>query len=221
TRSVSTPRSRVLTLGFAAARSSGYCVASNSHPPRRFIMADSRVPGPIGVKKSALAVPSRAPGPLGKNDAADPNVTAQLGDTPGSLGVNDHADPSLPAASANGGATPAKLPDGTPVAPGSDGKMAALVCPPPLAKRSDGSKTDVDWSFISDREGGQVLTGYVPDASGSQSGVTIGTGIDLGQRSESDINALNIAADLKTKLKPYCTKKTNDATDCLKKNPLT
>ena len=154
------------------------------------------------------------------NDAAGPTVSAQLGDTPGPLVVNDHADPSLPAASAEGGTTPAKLPDGTPVEPGSDGKMAALVCPAPLAKRTDGSKTDVDWYFISDREGGQVLTGYVPDASGSQSGVTIGTGIDLGQRADSDINALDISADLKTKLKHYCGKKAKDATDYLKKNPL-
>lgn len=184
-------------------------------------MANSRVPGPTGMRTSPLAVPSLTPGPLGMNDAGDPTVTARLGDTPGSLGVNDHADPSLPAASATGGQTPAKLPDGTPVAPGSDGKVAALVCPAPLAKRTDGSKTDVDWSFISDREGGQVLTGYVPDASGSQSGVTVGTGIDLGQRAESDINALGISADLKTKLKPYCNKTSKDATDYLKKNPLT
>jgi len=60
----------------------------------------------------------------------------------------------------------------------------------------------------------------VPDASGSQSGVTIGTGIDLGQRAGSDIDALGISADLKAKLKPYCGKKAKDATDYLKKNPL-
>jgi Bacterial toxin homologue of phage lysozyme, C-term len=184
-------------------------------------MADSRIPGTIGATTSPLAVPARTPGPLGKNDAADPTVTARLGDTPGSLGVKDHADPSLPPASAKGDVSPAKLPDGTPVAPGSDGKMTPLVCPASLAKRADGSKTDVDWSFISAREGGQVLTGYVPDASGSKSGVTIGTGIDLGQRAASDIDALDISADLKKTLKPYCGKTKKDATDYLKKNPLT
>jgi hypothetical protein len=184
-------------------------------------MANSRVPGPAGVIDSPLAVAALTPGPLGKNDAGDPNVTARAGDTPGPIGAKDHADPTLSPATAKGGQAPAKLPDGTPVAAGADGKTAPLVCPAPLAKRVDGSTTDVDWSFISDREGGQVLTGYVPDASGSQSGVTIGTGIDLGQRGESDINALGIAADLKTKLKPYCGKKAKDATDYLKKNPLT
>ncbi len=77
---------------------------------------------------------------------------------------------------------------------------------------STASKTDVDWAFISAREGGQVLKGYVPNATGSQSGVTISTGVDLGQRSESDIDALDIPADLKTKLKPYCGKRSKDAT---------
>ena len=184
-------------------------------------MANSQVPGPAGVASNPVGVPARTPGPLGRNDAGDPNVTALAGDTPGPIGAKDHADPTLPAAPAQGGQVPARLPDGTPVAAGADAKAAPLVCPAPLAKRADGSKTDVDWSFISDREGGQVLTGYVPDASGSQSGVTIGTGIDLGQRSESDITGLAISADLKTKLKPYCGKKAKDATDHLKKNPLT
>jgi hypothetical protein len=105
--------------------------------------------------------------------------------------------------------------------PGSGGEAAAPGCPAPLAVRADGGKTDVDWAFISDREGGQVLAGYVPDAAGSRSGVTIGTGIDLGQRAESDIDGLAVSADLKAMLKPYCGKKTGDATDCLKKSPLT
>lgn len=183
-------------------------------------MANSTLPGPAGIAPRPLAA-ARTPGPLGRNDAGDPNVTTRQGDTPGPVGANDHGDPNLPAASARNGQTPGKLPDGTPVSGGSDGKTAALVCPAPLATRTDGSKQDVDWAFISAREGGQVLTGYVPDASGSQSGVTIGTGIDLGQRAGSDIDALDIPAALKTTLKAYCGKKAKDATDYLKKNPLT
>ncbi len=97
----------------------------------------------------------------------------------------------------------------------------ASACPPPLATRADGGRTDVDWTFISAREGGQVLAGYVPDASGSQSGVTIGTGIDLGQRAASDIDALDIPATLKATLRPYCGKKTQDAADYLRQHPLT
>jgi hypothetical protein len=60
----------------------------------------------------------------------------------------------------------------------------------------------------------------VPDASGSSSGVTIATGIDLGQRSGSDIDKLDITDDLKKKLKPYCLKTGKDATDLLAKSPL-
>ncbi len=120
-----------------------------------------------------------------------------------------------------GVATNPVAPARTPVATGADGKTAAAVCPAPLAARADGSKTDIDWSFISAREGGQVLAGYVPDAAGSQSGVTIGTGVDLGQRGVSDIDALDISAGLKARLKPYTGKKTQDAADYLKKNPLT
>jgi hypothetical protein len=183
-------------------------------------MANTTVPGPAGIDPRPLAAP-RTPGTLGRNDAGDPNTTARLGDTPGPAGTNDHGDPTLPPASGKTGQAHGKLPDGTPVSAGSDGKTAAIVCPAPLAKRTGGSQTDVDWTFISAREGGQVLTGYVPDATGSQSGVTIGTGIDLGQRAGSDIDALGISATLKATLKPYCGKKTKDATDYLKKNPLT
>ncbi|MGN6528029.1 MAG: pesticin C-terminus-like muramidase [Burkholderiaceae bacterium] len=90
---------------------------------------------------------------------------------------------------------------------------------PPAAKRPDGAKVDVDWGFIREREGDK-LDGYVPDASGSSSGVTIATGIDLGQRSGSDIDKLDITDDLKKKLKPYCLKTGKDATDLLAKSPL-
>jgi hypothetical protein len=66
-------------------------------------------------------VPARTPGSLGINDHADPNVTSLLGDTPGVLGHNDHADVGLPSPSSPAGA--ARLSDGTPVSPGSDGKL--------------------------------------------------------------------------------------------------
>lgn len=89
-----------------------------------------------------------------------------------------------------------------------------------LAARSDSRNQDIDWTFISQREGGQQLVGYVPHTDGSQSGVTIATGIDLGARSESDIERLDIPTDLKKKLKPYAGKKGKTATDYLKKNPL-
>lgn len=93
-------------------------------------------------------------------------------------------------------------------------------CPPSLSARDDEGKVDIDWKFISDREGGQILKGYVPDAKDSQSGVTIATGIDLGVRNTDDINKLNISSTLKEKLKPYAGKKKKDAQDYLKEHPL-
>ncbi len=38
----------------------------------------------------------------------------------------------------------------------------------------------IDYKFLSDREGGRKLLGYVPHGGGSKSGVTIATGFDLG-----------------------------------------
>ncbi len=184
-------------------------------------MASSRFLNGSGMpdSSSSSVAAARTPGPLGINDAGDPLLTSRLGDTPGPLGIGDHADLTLPAATALGIQGAVRLADGTPVAAGSDGKMQSLVCAPPLAKRPDGAKIDVDWAFIREREGDQ-LEGYVPDAQGSSSGVTVATGIDLGQRSGSDIDKLNIAEDLKKKLKPYCLKKGKDATDLLTKYPL-
>ena len=127
-----------------------------------------------------------------------------------------HSTLSGPAGIATNPIAPAR----TSVADGVERRTTGATCPPPLARRSDGSRTDVDWRFISAREGGQVLAGYVPDAAGSRSGVTIGTGVDLGQRGNADIDALDISADLKARLKPYAGKKSQDAADCLKQRPL-
>lgn len=80
---------------------------------------------------------------------------------------------------------------------------------------------NIDWEFIASLEGKGVTTGYVPDAAGSKSGVTIATGFDLGQRNESDLTTLGLTSDLITKLKPYLGKKGTDAADYLKDNPLT
>lgn len=80
---------------------------------------------------------------------------------------------------------------------------------------------NIDWEFIASLEGKGVTTGYVPDASGSKSGVTIATGFDLGQRNETDLTNLGLSADLITKFKPYLGKKGQDAVDFLAKNPLT
>ncbi|SFK42201.1 toxin homologue of phage lysozyme [Desulfomicrobium apsheronum] len=93
-------------------------------------------------------------------------------------------------------------------------------CPTPLSKRNNDGKLDIDWTFISKREGGQKIEGYVPASEVSNSGVTIATGVDLGARNESDIDNLKIDEELKTKLKPYVGKQGKDAVDYLQKKPL-
>lgn len=59
---------------------------------------------------------------------------------------------------------------------------------------------NIDWTFISQFEGGQKLEGYFP---GGNSGVTVATGVDIGQRNMIDLNRLNLSPDLKKKLEPY------------------
>ncbi len=61
--------------------------------------------------------------------------------------------------------------------------------------------SNIDWNFISEREGSRILSGYVPDAKGSKSGVTIATGFDLGARNLADLKGLPKA--IIDKLKPY------------------
>lgn len=78
----------------------------------------------------------------------------------------------------------------------------------------------IDYKFLSEREGGSKTQGYVPAVNKSKSGVTIATGFDLGQRSESDLKALGLSTALINKLKPYTGKKAKDAQDLLKKKPL-
>lgn len=82
-------------------------------------------------------------------------------------------------------------------------------------------KNKIDFSFISKLEGGMKLEGYVPvdkDGKGKvESGVTIGTGVDLGN---ADIYYLNIPTALKITLKPYIGKKGDEARKILKEKPL-
>ena len=47
------------------------------------------------------------------------------------------------------------------------------------------------------------MEAYVPDPGFSRSGATIGTGVDIGQLSVADIQALDIPQELKQKLEPY------------------
>ncbi len=98
--------------------------------------------------------------------------------------------------------------------------------PPPVSETAPG----VDWKFIEREENGgrdarPAETAYVPtDDDGNvrgRSGVTVATGVDLGQHSVEEIKNLDIPQSLKDKLVPYATWKGQDAVKVLDANPLT
>lgn len=76
----------------------------------------------------------------------------------------------------------------------------------------------IDWDFISKKEGGSALKGYVPDPDGSKSGVTIATGFDLGARNIKDLEGL--PQDLQSKLAPYLGLQGQNAAAMLRQRPL-
>lgn len=83
------------------------------------------------------------------------------------------------------------------------------------------SDIQIDWRFIGALEGQSVLDGYIPDTAISQSGVTIATGVDLGQiTTASDLPAQSLPPGLAEKLAPYCGLKTAAATAYLAAHPL-
>ena len=79
----------------------------------------------------------------------------------------------------------------------------------------------IDWTFISQLEGGQVLHGYVPDAANSRSGVTIATGFDLGGRTRAGMRTL-LGDDHSVipKVTPYLGLRGPDAVAALAAAPL-
>lgn len=81
------------------------------------------------------------------------------------------------------------------------------------------TKTKIDSKFLAKMEGSK-LKGYVPAVSKSKSGVTIGTGLDLGQLHKNEFNSLPFSASLKTKLAPYVGLKKHQALAFLNSHPL-
>lgn len=58
----------------------------------------------------------------------------------------------------------------------------------------------IDWGFIGTLEGNR-LTGYVPDAANSKSGVTVASGVDLGNMTAQEFGKLS--SPLQLKVRPY------------------
>ncbi|EJL7013482.1 type VI secretion system tip protein VgrG [Vibrio cholerae] len=80
-------------------------------------------------------------------------------------------------------------------------------------------KLMINFDFIKELEGVKKH-GYVPDVKGSNSGVTIASGLDLGARSKSDLITLGLPTSLIDKLTPYLGYKKHDAEAILAENPL-
>ncbi|HXP75728.1 MAG TPA: pesticin C-terminus-like muramidase [Stellaceae bacterium] len=78
----------------------------------------------------------------------------------------------------------------------------------------------INWIFIGRLEGAGIARGYVPNPDTSNSGVTIATGFDLGQRSRDEIEAMGLPEDLAAKLVPYAGLRGRAAVECLNARPL-
>ena len=77
----------------------------------------------------------------------------------------------------------------------------------------------IDWNFIASLEGFSAR-GYVPEPEKSQSGVTIGGGVDLGQLNEARLKSLNLPETTYVKLAPYLGFKGEPALRLLTQKPL-
>ena len=76
------------------------------------------------------------------------------------------------------------------------------------------NKKGINWDFISAREGGAQLQGYLPMEDGNvidKSGLTVATGFDVGQMSEEELMRSPLSDEIKAKLSPYVGKKGQDA----------
>jgi hypothetical protein len=99
---------------------------------------------------------------------------------------------------------------------------------------------NIDFAFVESSEGGSQLEAYVPMCSEKsvknkknkicfgqeigtvigKSGVTIGTGFDLGQNNFHDLQQLNLPPELHIKLIPYLLKQKKSAVTYLNEHPL-
>lgn len=78
----------------------------------------------------------------------------------------------------------------------------------------------IDWTFIGKLEGAGIARGYVPNPDTSNSGVTIATGFDLGQRSRAQIESMGLPDDLEARLVPYLGLRGRAALSYLNAHPL-
>lgn len=94
----------------------------------------------------------------------------------------------------------------------------AMKTPEIVSVKRTSSKI-ADDSFIDKEEGGQRLKAYNPPAKGS--GITVSTGVDLGQWSKQDLENAGVSSKVISKVKPYLGLKDATARAKLKEQPLT
>lgn len=85
------------------------------------------------------------------------------------------------------------------------------------------TKADIDWALIERFEGAGLLKGYVPSggAGGARAGVTVATGVDIGQVNNLDFfRSQGIPNETLAKLQPYVGLKGEAAYLALSKRPL-
>lgn len=68
----------------------------------------------------------------------------------------------------------------------------------------------IDWHFIGQLEGFRTR-GYVPDQGSSQSGVTIGMGVDLGHWTEAQLQRRRVHPNIIEKVRPFLGLRGDDA----------
>lgn len=90
-----------------------------------------------------------------------------------------------------------------------------------MSEQSASNDHSIDFSLISQFEGGNINKGYVPDPANSKSGVTIAIGFDLGARNNQDLRNLHLSSDLIRRLEPYLGLQSMEAADFIEKHPLT
>ena len=95
--------------------------------------------------------------------------------------------------------------------------------PPEMRPPENAPGNNIDFDFIADQEGRAINNGYVPTRRDGtvvgQSGVTVGTGVDLGSKNDAYFDGLD--ESIKAKIRPHFGKKRTAAQTSLQNKPLT
>ena len=116
-------------------------------------MANSTTWGPWNLPGGMCRIGPRTPGPLGYMDAADPNVTALLGDTPGPLGWLDGSDPTWGSRAFSGTPNAVAVLAGGAVVSNGGGAQAlpdTVEITVAMLKAADGGNTDAYYEGLLD-----------------------------------------------------------------------